>query len=117
MQLLPERFVCPTWNCFVERTSLIYFYRIFRMNSRVFSILCEYVEIGVDVFKSEHKHYIIYNDKNTTSATKFYGGLMCGELKLAITLRLLAGSSYLDLCSIFYIGSTSAHNAFHEGIQ
>ena len=58
---LPERFVRPTWNCFVERTSSTHFYRMFRMISRVFSMSCECVEtaIGIDVFKSEYKQHIL----------------------------------------------------------
>ena len=32
------------------------------------------------------------------------GGIICGEIKLAVTLRMLAGGSYLDLGLIFGTG-------------
>ena len=35
------------------------------------------------------------------------GGIICGEVKLAITLRMLAGGSYLGLSLIFGTGSTT----------
>ena len=46
---------------------------MFRMNSRVFSILCEYVEnaIGIDVFKSEYKQHIICNEKTQHQPLSF----------------------------------------------
>jgi hypothetical protein len=30
-----------------------------------------------------------------------YGGFICGEIKLALVLHLLAGGSYLDLALLF----------------
>jgi hypothetical protein len=36
------------------------------------------------------------------------GGFVSGEIKLALTLRLLAGGSYLDLSLLYEVGSSYA---------
>ena len=41
------------------------------------------------------------------------GGFISGEVKLALTLRMLAGGSYLDLALLFEVGQSSAHAIFH----
>jgi hypothetical protein len=42
------------------------------------------------------------------------GGYICGEIKLALVLRLLAGGSYLDLALLFETGSSYAYDIFHS---
>jgi hypothetical protein len=39
---------------------------------------------------------------------------ICGEIKLALVLRLLAGGSYLDLALLFETGSSYAYDIFHS---
>ncbi|KAL3805723.1 hypothetical protein ACHAW5_003832 [Stephanodiscus triporus] len=46
----------------------------------------------------------------------YTGGIICGEVKLAITLRMLAGGSYLDLGLIFGTGSTYPYAIFRHVI-
>ena len=41
-----------------------------------------------------------------------YGGLISGEVKLAITLRMLAGGSYLDLGLILGTGASYPYEFF-----
>ena len=42
------------------------------------------------------------------------GGIISGEVKLVITLRMLEGGSYLDLGIIFGTGSTHPYTIFHQ---
>ena len=42
------------------------------------------------------------------------GGFIYGEIKLALTLRLLAGGSYLDLSLLFEMGFTYSCVVFHD---
>ena len=44
------------------------------------------------------------------------GGIICGEIKLAITLRMLAGGSYLDLGLIFGTGYSYPYVIFCQVI-
>ena len=44
-------------------------------------------------------------------------GFVSGEVKLALTLRLLAGGSYLDMCLLYEVVSTYAYKIFHFVIQ
>mmetsp|Transcript_10432 Transcript_10432/g.19511 ORF Transcript_10432/g.19511 Transcript_10432/m.19511 type:complete len:253 (+) Transcript_10432:387-1145(+) len=45
------------------------------------------------------------------------GGYICGEVKLALTLRMLAGGSYLDLPLIFHCRDTYVTTIFHDVIR
>ena len=40
--------------------------------------------------------------------------MICGEIKLAITLRMLAGGSYLDLAALFTCGMSYVYEIFHH---
>ena len=45
------------------------------------------------------------------------GGFVSGEVKLALTLRLLAGGSYLDLALLYEVGHTYAYDIFHDVVK
>ncbi|GFH61171.1 hypothetical protein CTEN210_17647 [Chaetoceros tenuissimus] len=45
------------------------------------------------------------------------GGYICGEVKLAITLQLLAGGSYLDIAALYCSGYTYTYTIFHVTIR
>ena len=45
------------------------------------------------------------------------GGFVSGEVKLALTLRLLAGGSYLDICLIYQVGWSSAYDILHKVLE
>ena len=92
------------------------------MTRNCFSQLCTSIQnvVGPHVFKSEQyiNHNIIHsNDKLYRANKKRYGGYICGEIKLAITLRLLAGASYLDLEYIYKISNQGLYSIFHYVLQ
>lgn len=78
------------------------------MSKECFQLLCDKVieHVGVDEFKSEaylkekmQNRSLERNLMKAHAATT--GGYICGEIKLALVLRLLAGGSYLDLALLF----------------
>ena len=42
------------------------------------------------------------------------GGFVSGEVKLALTLRLLAGGTYMDLALLYKVGMTYAYQILHD---
>jgi hypothetical protein len=68
------------------------FKRMFRCNKEVFSRLLTIIQTKIDptVFKSDD--WIANNNK--------YNHAISGEVKIACTIRMLAGASYLDLLII-----------------
>ena len=102
-----------TWSQVRERISDRHFRRMFRMSHHCFQLLCQKIiaHVGESNFKSEE--YIDaflhnpYNPSFTRQTCIHYahchttGGYISGEVKLAITLRLLAGGDALDLAVIF----------------
>ena len=42
------------------------------------------------------------------------GSFICGEIKLAISIRLMAGGSYLDLAALYACGHTYVYEIFHQ---
>ena len=111
---LPIECKRPTWEAVLSRTNDRQFHRMFRMETRVFNLLCIKVEaaVGPDVFKSECDLGREIRSK-TNNASEYYGGVLCGEIKLALMIRLLDGSSHLDLNFIFYVASSSTCSSFH----
>ena len=93
------------WTYVNDRISDLQFRRMFRMTRDCFDLLCNTIIAGVGekAFKSEAyidaflkgKNYMYDANVATT------GGYIAGEVKLAITLRLLAGGDALDIGVIF----------------
>ena len=92
------------------------------MHKDAFQDLCDKIEaaVGESEFLSEkfleslesshaHKKIKIMHDAHKSST----GGFACGEIRLAITLRLLAGSSYMDLGLLCVCGCSSIYRIFH----
>jgi hypothetical protein len=79
-----------------------YFYKLSAMIS---------ITIGDDEFKSETT---TREWTKTSSATDFHCGDIFGELSLGILLRMLAGSSYLNLFMIFDVSNLSIYNCFEQ---
>jgi hypothetical protein len=50
-------------------------------------------------------------------ALRSFGGRIVPEIRLALTLRLLAGSSYLDTVMLFGISRSSCYAVFHDIIS
>ena len=111
------------WSDLQERISDVHFRRMFRMNRKCFNLLCQKIiaAIGERGFKSEayidaflEGEDLIYNrSKQLHQANKLTtGGYICGEIKLAITLRMLAGGKALDLAVIFDISESHCKKIF-----
>ena len=45
------------------------------------------------------------------------GGFISGEIKVALTLRILAGGSYFDLALLFEAGQSYVYEIFHSVIK
>lgn len=95
------------WSSLITRISDIQFRRMFRMSKQCFVALCDIItsRVGESKFKSESCINAYLRDKNQMFMANQLttGGYICGEVKLAITLRLLAGGSCCDLAVIFDI--------------
>ena len=94
------------------------------MNRRTFLNLCNLIEsnVGVDEYKSERYLETLENQNSpvgrmsrANAATT--SGFVSGEVKLAITLRILAGGSYLDLFVIYNIFQIHAYKIFHHTLS
>ncbi len=85
-----------TWTTFSGSFSDRIFRRMFRMSRDSFEELCRLIEtnVGEEVFKSEI--YLANRAGTATDAARnAVGGFISGEMKVAMTIRLLAGGSYL----------------------
>jgi DDE superfamily endonuclease len=92
------------------------FRRYFRMSKESFFKLCETIcsNVGTDVFRPESS--IDGDHQAAKGAVKGGGGAICGEVRLAVCIRLLAGASYLDLMVIFDLCHRSIFRCFHTAI-
>jgi DDE superfamily endonuclease len=86
------------------------FHRMFRCHKVSFYRLVDKIKSRIDasVFKSE-EWLIIHNKK--------YSSAISGEVKIACTIRMLAGASYLDLLLSYGISSYMLYDIFHQTIQ
>ncbi|KAL7506494.1 hypothetical protein ACHAXN_009688 [Cyclotella atomus] len=117
-----------SWSRFQSRLTDKQFRRYFRMERECFEHLCQQIiaNVGEGAFKSEEylhelKHgYVGIDIKNTNIANAHEhstGGFVSGEVKLALTLRLLAGGSYMDLALLFDVGFSTAYEILHHVIK
>ena len=93
------------------------------MTRECFSKLCVSIEesVGSNKFKSETYLNDQYRyDQSTNKFTRLQNankkrccGYISGEVKLGLTLRLLAGASYLDLEVIYKLQYQVLYNTFH----
>jgi hypothetical protein len=104
------------------------FRRYFRMSRECFQLLCDRIEanVGEEEFKSEEylknlKHTDVESEKKKVNLMYAHeastGGFVSGEIKLALTLRLLAGGSYLDLSLLYEVGSSYAYSILHDVVK
>ena len=96
----------PSWSSENDRFTDRQFYRLFRMSRPCFKKLCRKIEKGVGekVFKSEKYLEKLKSEGHSTRLGSMHcaseattGEYICGEIKVAIALRLMAGASYLDM--------------------
>ena len=85
------------------------FRRMFRMTRECFHLLCEKMKItvGESEFKSEAYIHAFLNKKGSiyNANCETTGGFISGEVKMGITIRLLAGGDPLDLAIVFDVSS------------
>jgi hypothetical protein len=117
-RLLPMEKQRPTWAHFSSLLSDRVFQRMFRMPCQVFNKLCERLieKIGEPAFKSERYLREEYQAQ-TKDANEYTGGIIPGEIKVAMTIRILAGASYLDMILQYYVSPSSVFQVFHDVIQ
>ena len=121
-----------SWADFQQNLTDRQFRRYFRMERECFDYLCQRIieNVGEQDFKSEYYLRDLSNgDANVVDSDKLYttnilhahekttGGFVSGEVKLALTLRLLAGGSYMDLALLFDVGFSTAYEIFHKVIK
>ena len=94
------------WKKEVECFDDIMFLRLFRMYKPCFYLLCTRIErvVGQDAFKSDDYLENLELLGHSTPRSSVYqatmrssGHYISGEIKVALTLRYLAGGSYLDM--------------------
>ena len=107
-----------SWRSFCSSTHDKQFRRMFRMNKTCFDELCASIvnAVGDSSFKSEeflesHQHQVS-GAHNISS-----GGSISGEVKLALTLCILSGASYLDLEKIFHLSFRGAYRIFNHVLK
>ena len=106
----------PSWASVEDSINDCHFRRMFRMPKETFHKLCNKIEtkVGEDVFKSDQHLLSSRKRKRTHAATTALGGLVGGEVKVAVTIRLLAGGSYLDIFLGYGTGIATNYAAFHD---
>ena len=117
------------WSIINERISDIHFRRMFRMTRQCFDELCSKIRcsIGERAFLSEKYIDAFMSDDDistchfmsTCRLSRMYrahcrtsGGFISGEMKLAITIRMLAGWSPLDLAILFDVSESHCKTLF-----
>ena len=104
----------PTWHEFTDRITPQHFRRMFRMPLPAFTKLCSRLtdKVGESIFRPES--YLITQgvlEQKPAYALNSLGGYIPGEVKVALALRMLSGSSYLDLGPLFLVSSSSVYNS------
>lgn len=102
-----------SWRSFCLTTHDKQFRRMFRMSKSCFEKLCASIikAVGESSFKSEEFLDVNYHQMSVAHNISS-GGSISGEVKLASTLRMLAGASYLDVEKIFHLSFGSAGRVF-----
>ena len=94
------------------------FRRYFRMNPELFDELCSVIKdlVGEEEFKSEEYLSFCLDDDDPNQSNniakahaKSTGGFISGEVKLAMTLRILGGGSFMDIAMLFGNSFNHAH--------
>lgn len=109
---LPADKTRPTWTGFCNRVSDSHFRKQFRMSRNAFSNLCSTLSaaIGDATFRPESS---LASTRNSASLQS-RGGLIPGEVKVAISIRFMAGGSHLDLMPLFYVSVPHMYNIFDQ---
>lgn len=114
-----------SWPDFAASLSDAHFRRMFRMDRQCFQELCTKIEtmVGKSQFKSQEFLDGYLADSSRLAAQmhnahkSWSGGYVCGEVKVALTLRFMGGGQYVDLSKIFDIYYTDCYRIFHETLE
>lgn len=98
---------------------------MFGMSCLCFHILCDTIEYNVGKERFCSEAFIIETlssgPSKLVSIPRAHeitsGGFVCGEARVDITLRLLAGASYLDIAYIFGVTCNHVHTIFHHVLK
>lgn len=110
-----------SWAGFVASLTERQFRRYFRMSKDLFKILCQKIEdiVGVHSFMSEDHLNEIMSSPNSDQSNNIYfaharstGGVIVGEVKIACTLRILGGGTYMDVALLFDTSFNHMHKIF-----
>ena len=82
---------------------------MFRCHKTSFFKLVDKIKDNINpiIFKSDE--FLLNNNQHNTAIS--------GEVKILITIRMLAGASYLDLLMSYTISQITLYNLFHETLQ
>ena len=99
-----------TWTAFASSLSDKHFRRMFRMDLSVFNNLCLLIinRVGDHVFRSE-----AHLDQEVNREPKKLPPI-CGEVKMAVSIQMMAGGSYLDLVPLFAVSTSHLYNIFEQ---
>jgi hypothetical protein len=95
------------------------FRKLFRMERSSFDELCTQIKrrIGEENFKGEDWLLSAQGkSRRTVAATDYFGGIISGEIKVAIMIRFLSGGSYLDIGMVYDVSDAAVYKSFHEAI-
>jgi hypothetical protein len=97
------RRVRPCLSAVLRNLRDVDFRRVFRMERHTFASLLNVVRPDLE--------------RDGAMALRSSGGRIEPEIRLALTLRLLAGASYLDAVMLFGISRTACYEVFHETVN
>ena len=116
-----------SWSEFNSRVTDSHFRRMFRMSRNCFDLLCCAIisRVTEKKFKSESYLDSFLRDASIKDKISMMhkahshtsGGFISGEVKLAITLRMLAGGSALDLSVVFDVSESHCKTLFIDVLQ
>ena len=103
------------WSELQERWTDAAFRKRFRMEKHSFNKLCSDINdaVGAGAFKSE-SHELARKKHRLDEAWEVQGGIVSGEIKVAVYLRILSGASCLDVSDVYGIHELSTYRMFYE---
>ena len=103
---IPKNKRWPTWESFWNQIPAKHFQRMFQMGHVVFNKLCNKI-----VTLTREK---VFLPERITGAQHWEDNKcpIPGEVKVALSIRLLAGVSYLDFAPLFYVAVSSLYKIF-----
>lgn len=112
--LLPNK-VRASWQSFVGKISADHFRRMFRMKLDVFNVLCQKIKNGVGqsfLWDADLLAKGLYEPEAATKSPP-----IAGEPKVAASIKMLAGGSYLDLIPLFGVKKTALCTLFGDFLE